>query len=99
MQTAAPTASFNTLGSAFVALFQMLTGSHWDDIMYPMILSRDWITTWYFVSFIFLVTLLFTNLFVGVILSVFSRLADKAEISDKDLQTALYDEAHGGKHT
>ncbi len=91
MQDKAPTASFDTLGSAFVALFQMLTGAHWDEIMYPMILSSDWITTWYFVSFIFVVTLLFTNLFVGVILSVFARLADKDEISDRDLQNAMYD--------
>ncbi len=41
-----PGTAFSTMGNSFVALFQMLTGANWDEIMYPMILATDWITTW-----------------------------------------------------
>jgi hypothetical protein len=44
------------------------------------------------VSFIFIVTLLFTNLFVGVIISVFAQLANKSEIRDRDIHRALFSE-------
>jgi len=88
-QDQAPPGNFDTLANAFVVLFQLLTAAQWDDVMYPTILATSWVTSWYFISFIFVVTLLFTNLFVGVVLSVFARLSDKGDFSERDIERAI----------
>jgi len=67
-----PLYSFGTFHDALVTLFQLTVGEGWHDVMYTSVYASDSLlsTTWYFLSFILIITMIFTNLFVGLVISV-----------------------------
>jgi len=73
LQSRSPSGNFNGLNNAMITLFQIFIGTKWQTIMYAAVLTTSWSSLWYFVSFVVLVTLLFSNLFIGVILAVFTN--------------------------
>jgi hypothetical protein len=76
LQDRAPDAHFDSLGGSMLALFQLFVGTHWQQVMYASIMATSWSVTWYFVTYVVIVTLLFSNLFVGVILAIFESVKD-----------------------
>ena len=66
-----PGCDFDSLTNAMITLFQLLVGEAWHEVMYAAVKVTDWSYAYYFVSFSFIVSMLFTNLIVGVILAVF----------------------------
>jgi len=60
--------------TAYVTLFQLLLGEGWHEVMYAVANKTVWMSAWYFIAYIFLVTILFTQLFVGFIIEKFSEI-------------------------
>ena len=70
-------AGFHNLGDSFLTLFQVLTLSSWEEIMRRTISAHpfSWI---YFVTFIFIASIMVLNLFIAVLVDMVSKIrADK----------------------
>merc|ERR1712228_437469 len=67
-QTAAD-ARFDTLGSSILTLLQLMVGEGWHEIMYLNIIATRIEYSVYFVAYIVIVTLIISNIFVGLFLS------------------------------
>ena len=67
----APPGDFENLKNGMFVLFQLLVGEEWHEVSYAAIKTNGWNASYYFISFTIIVSLLFTNLFVGIILSVY----------------------------
>merc|ERR1712228_807913 len=67
-----PQFTFATFADSLITLFQLTVGEGWHDIMYSTVYAKNSLltTTWYFLSFVLIITLIFTNLFVGLVISV-----------------------------
>ena len=75
LQEDAPAGQFNSLSDSLLTLFQLLVGEGWHDVMYASIRAkRGFGVGWYFVTFIIIVSLLFVNVFIGIILDAFMSL-------------------------
>ena len=61
--------NFGTLGSALFSLFQIVTLEGWVELLEPLKTHYPIGATTYFISFIFLGTLIVLNLFIGVIVN------------------------------
>jgi voltage-gated sodium channel len=60
---------FETLGASLLTLFQIMTLSSWETIMLPITEIHPW--SWiYFVSFIFMSSLIILNLFIAVLVDI-----------------------------
>jgi Ion transport protein/Methyl-accepting chemotaxis protein-like, first PDC sensor domain len=89
LQDDAPPGNFDSLSNALQSLFQMLVGEAWADLMYAGILvTRDFVAAWYFISFICIATLLFVNIFIGLVLESFQVYLAEVE-AEKLRQKAL----------
>ena len=74
-----PRGNFMNLGNAMLLLTQAYVGEAFHEIMHATkdsVKSDDWMVCLYMVSYFILMTLLFANLFFGLLLSVFSSLYD-----------------------
>eukprot|EP00854_Cymbomonas_tetramitiformis_P002104 gene2104-2803_t len=64
--------NFETPGHALLALFQIMTGNNWNDVMYPNALGSDISgASMYFISFYFIAVLLLINLMTSLILDIY----------------------------
>jgi len=73
LQNNAPQGNFENLAQAMATLFQLFLGENWQDIMYAAIaVYHSFSVSIYFISFVMIVTIIFTNLFVGLVLSTFN---------------------------
>lgn len=70
LQGEAPRGNFNSLSRSLLTLFQMFIGESWEQIMYAGINVTSWSAAYFFLSFIFIVTLLFGNLFKALFLNI-----------------------------
>lgn len=74
LQTGAPEGNFDNLSNALLTLFQLLVGEGWHEVMYAAIRTTSgFAISWYFISFVIIVTLLFTNVFIGIVLDAFQE--------------------------
>jgi hypothetical protein len=90
LQDSAPGGSFDSLREAFLTLFQMLIGESWDELMYAGIdVSHSFAVAFYFMSFIIIVTMLFTNLIVGIVLDAFSETVKRRESDQHEYDAEL----------
>lgn len=63
---------FETLGSALITLFQIMTLSSWEAVMLPLTAIHSW--AWvYFISFIFFSSIIILNLFIAILVDVVSE--------------------------
>ena len=70
-------ANFNTLGSSMLALLQLMVGEGWHEIMYLNIIATRIEYSVYFIAYIVIVTLIISNIFVGLFLSEIEGLDNK----------------------
>lgn len=70
---------FGSLSKAFLTIFQIMTLEGWVELMRPLIEIHPWGTPFYFVSFIFLGTMITLNLFIGIIISGMTEVEKKEE--------------------
>jgi hypothetical protein len=85
---------FGTFGDSMLTLFQLLVGEGWHDVMYAVMTVKDnYSWAYYFMGFVFLVTLIFANLFVGLVLSVVEDLeATRKRLAAQQKEDMLYSE-------
>jgi voltage-gated sodium channel len=87
---------FGSLPKAFLTIFQIMTLEGWVDLMKPLVTSHPIGTPFYFISFIFLGTMITLNLFIGIIISGMTEV-EKKESSEslrepeKELLSTLRD--------
>ncbi|ETO28880.1 cation transporter [Reticulomyxa filosa] len=76
---------FSSVSQAWLSLFQMLVSEGWNNIMNETIIAtNNFAWAFYFMSFMFIVTLIFTNLFFGLVLSVVDEIEKERSVSDSD---------------
>ena len=87
--------TFKTFPDALIALFQLTVGEGWHDLMYDVMEAENDIITSavYFVSFVFIITLIFTNLFIGLVIS----LVDDMETQNR--KSKHHSSAHSTAHS
>jgi two pore calcium channel protein, plant len=84
LQLASPDATFDTLSDAMLTMFQLLIGEGWHEVMYAAIrTTNSFGISWFFISFILIVTVLITNLFIGIVLDSFQSLLERKDIEEK----------------
>lgn len=81
-----PMYQFDSFRNAVIALFQLTVGEGWHEVMYSAAEAQNNLfVSIYFVSFVFIITLIFTNLFVGLVISL---------VDDMETQNAATSTAH-----
>ena len=62
-------ASFDNTGSAMLTLLQLMIGEGWHEIMYLHMIAQTLVLSIYFIIYIMIVTIIISNVFVGLFLS------------------------------
>lgn len=70
---------FGSLSTAFLTIFQIMTLEGWVDLMKPLIEIQPLGAPLYFISFIFLGTMITLNLFIGIIISGMTEIEKKEQ--------------------
>jgi len=72
-----PDANFNSFLDSIMTLFQLFVGEAWNDVMEAAMNTGKTVpAVLYFVSYIIMMTLLFTNLIIGIICSGYEAIAE-----------------------
>jgi len=69
-------ANFNTLGDTFLTMFQVFVGEGWHSIMQGTVSKTNKFFTWFFIIYVLFVGVLFSQLFVGIIINTFGKSED-----------------------
>jgi len=82
---------FASMAQSWLTLFQMLVSEGWDDIMNDTIIAtNNFAWAFYFGSFMFIVTLIFTNLFFGLVLAVIDEIEkDRRIMAEVDQEPVI----------
>jgi len=86
---------FDGLGACLFTHFQLFIGEGWHDIMYATVNKYDGTVVYIFVTYVIFVTVLFGNLFLGVIINIYNEvdtvdsinLHETLEISFQDMSS------------
>merc|ERR1712233_85893 len=70
-------ANFDSLGGAILTLLQLMVGEGWHEIMYLNIIATRIEYSLYFIGYIIIVTLIISNIFIGLFLSEIEELDNK----------------------
>ena len=77
--------NFDDLASAFITIFQILTGEDWNNVMYNGIRAQGWPAAAFFVGIVVIGNLIVLNLFLAILLGNFDT--DVKEPSELDRVT------------
>lgn len=78
-------ANFDSFSAALSTMFHLMTGEGWHEVMYGAIDATDSLAPCiFFMSFIVLVVLLFTQMFIGIVCDNFSKLQEQARTFERD---------------
>ena len=84
-----PDANFNSMLDSLITLFQLFVGEAWNDVLQAALNTGKTVQALlYFISYSVIMTMLFTNLLIGIICSGYESIAD---VRKEHL------DAHGGK--
>ncbi|ETO22307.1 cation transporter [Reticulomyxa filosa] len=76
---------FGTVAQTWLSLFQMLVSEGWNNIMDETIIAtNNFAWAFYFMTFMFIVTLIFTNLFFGMVLAVVDEIEKERKTMDDE---------------
>lgn len=62
---------YNSLVDTCLTMFQVFMGAGWSDVMTASVIVTNKALVWFFVGFVLITSILFTQLFVGIIIGVF----------------------------
>eukprot|EP00475_Leptophrys_vorax_P020485 TRINITY_DN2803_c0_g2_i1.p1 TRINITY_DN2803_c0_g2~~TRINITY_DN2803_c0_g2_i1.p1 ORF type:complete len:641 (+),score=166.20 TRINITY_DN2803_c0_g2_i1:115-1923(+) len=88
LQGSLPPGNFNDLSQSFLELLYMLVNFD-HTVMYAAILMKDFQYAWYFISYVIIVTLLFTNIFISLILTIMEKFDGKVEFTKRGFEKTL----------
>eukprot|EP00736_Rhodelphis_marinus_P006225 Rmarinus@m.25433 len=84
-----PGANFDSMHEAFATLYQLMMGEGWDDVMYAAVDARAKTNvTIFFLVYSVVVSLLFSNLFIGIVCNAYNNLD---VIHDEDHSVIRYE--------
>jgi len=96
-----PRSNFDSLLTAFVTVFQILTQEDWNEVMYATQLQNGLASSLYFVTLIVVGNYMLFNLFVAIIIQGFAD--NKQQLSQQDLdaqdEAALMDNGEDGSYS
>eukprot|EP01083_Nonionella_stella_P239003 837014_1 len=75
-------ASFDTTGDAMLTLLQLMIGEGWHEVMYNNVIRSNVLYSIYFIVYILIVTIIISNVFVGLFLSDVDELK-KSQVDDE----------------
>jgi len=85
-----PPSNFNTMWDSFVTLLQLLVGEGWHEVMYKTVLAMNFFGySVYFLIYVFCITLIVTNLFIGLILSSVELIQEEREKEDVEAANSV----------
>ena len=76
------TMGFTTLEDTSLAMYQVFMGAGWGDIMDEAVDATNKAVIWFFFTYVLIVGVLFSNLFVGILISTF-QYGEEMQGSDK----------------
>jgi hypothetical protein len=82
-----PSAHFDTLGWAFVTVFQVLTGENWNEVLYNGMKVGGTTAVMYFLALSVVGNYVILNLFLAILLEQFEA-EDEGDVIEKDLREA-----------
>lgn len=82
-----PSAHFDTLGWAFVTVFQILTGENWNEVLYNGMKVSGATAVMYFLSLSVVGNYVILNLFLAILLEQFEQ-EDEREVIEKEVREA-----------
>jgi hypothetical protein len=68
-----PRAHFDSLFFAFLAIFQVLVGDNWNEVMYDCMRSTGYSASFYFISLVVFGNIIMLNLFLAILLGNFDE--------------------------
>jgi len=72
---------FDRFQPAAITMFQVLTGQNWDLIMYAQMFTFGFGAAWFFLSFVILISLLYVQLVIGMVVDGY---LDSVDAEDKE---------------
>ena len=94
-------ANFNSVLDSWMTLWQLLVGSSWHLVMYDGIFATNGWVAFYFMSYTAVMTLLITNLVIGIFVNANSKVTEAKERGGDNLTTmdmkSMLTETSGGK--
>ena len=87
LETSGKNAHFNTMLDSFITCWQLFTGSAWNDILAIASETKQTSFPWvplFFMAFMVVVQLLFSNLLVGVVIDAYSIVSELSETASND---------------
>merc|ERR1712070_565350 len=82
---------FESIGVTMVTLFQLLVGEGWHDIMYSVGEATSHTYAWLFFAYMVVVSVLFTQLFIGIIVEAFEDVRGRLMKGDSErVQQTFY---------
>eukprot|EP00736_Rhodelphis_marinus_P005615 Rmarinus@m.11636 len=86
-----PSANFNSLEASATTLLQLMGGESWSDTMYAAVDATGQLNySLFFIVYIIVITLLFVNLFIGVVCDAYNLTVDQNKIQESARESALY---------
>jgi len=79
-----PNSTFDQIHFAGISLFQVLTGQNWDIIMYVHLYTFGFGAAWFFLSFVILFGLVYTQLVIGMVVDGYLDSVKEAEEDEKE---------------
>jgi len=76
--------SFATLEDSLIAMFQLMVGEGWHEVMYATTSQTSRTYAWWFFVYIFVITLLFVSLLVGIIIEMFTEVQERWKMTADD---------------
>jgi hypothetical protein len=80
-----PRANFDDFFTGFMAVFQVLTGENWNDLLWASYKTSGIVGWGYFMALTFIGNYMIFNLFLAILLAKFEEGGDEAEIDAEDL--------------
>eukprot|EP00808_Paulinella_micropora_P031573 g58345.t1 len=89
LQDNAPAGNFDNISSSLLTLFQMLVGEGWHELMYSGVqVSGQFTYSFYFITYVAVVTILFSNMFIGIVLDAFQKTLTEKKDQEEALRSA-----------
>jgi len=86
--------TFDQIHFAAITLYQVLTGQNWDTVMYVHLYTFGFGAAWYFLSFVVLFGLIYTQLVIGMVVDGY---LDSVKEAEEDAKEKIVDKNAKGK--
>eukprot|EP00968_Pinguiococcus_pyrenoidosus_P029097 scaffold8312_cov325-Pinguiococcus_pyrenoidosus.AAC.1 len=95
-----PETNFDSVTEAISTLFQIMVGENWHEIMFAaMDTPYGYTASIYFLAYVILVSVLFANMFIGILSQAYQDLVEERMKHDANEEKLLQDAQHRKNHS